>query len=90
MYVSDINEVELKYNGKYFEFVCRLNDDKYKIILINKINNAFACEIFCILENIINIRNYNVYSTLNKIPHLKKFKDGLKENVKIKKLKDKK
>ena len=89
MNVSDINEVELKYNGKYFEFVCRLNEDKYKIILINKINNAFACEIFCILENIINIRNRNIYSTLNKIPYIKKFKDGLKENIKIKKLKSK-
>ena len=89
MNISDINEVELKYNGKYFEFVCRLNKDNYKIILINKINNAFACEIFCILENIINTRNYNFYTTAKNIPYIKKFKDGLKGNIKLKKLKEK-
>ena len=56
MNVLDINEVELKYNGKYFEFVCRLKEENYKIILINKKNNAFACELFCVLENVS--RNY--------------------------------
>ena len=86
MNVVDITKVELKYNGKYFEFVCRLNEDKYKIILINKQNNLFACELYFILEKILfKERNYNMKNTIKKIPLIKRFKSGLKENIKKKK-----
>ena len=87
MNVLDINEVELKYNGKYFEFVCRLKEENYKIILINKKNNAFACELFCVLENVISLRN-GINTTANKIPYIKRFKNGLKENIRKKKIKE--
>ena len=36
MNVTDINEIELKYNGKCFEFVFRLIENSHKIILISK------------------------------------------------------
>ena len=86
MNIYDIIEIELKYNGKYFEFVCRLNEDNHKIILINKKNNAFACELYCLLEKIIyHIRNFDIIATTKKIPYIKRFKDGLKENIKNKK-----
>ena len=85
MNVYDINEIELKYNGKRFEFVFRLIGDNYKIILINKINNAFACELYCILENMIkNIRNFNITETAKKLPYIKRFKSGLEEKLKNK------
>ena len=86
MNIVDITKVELKYNGKYFEFVSRLNEDKYKIILINKQNNLFACELYFILEKILfKERNYNMKNTIKKIPLIKRFKSGLKENIKKKK-----
>ena len=47
--IHDINEIELKYNGKCFEFVFRLNEDNHKIILISKKNASFACELYYIL-----------------------------------------
>ena len=88
MNIYDINEIELKYNGKYFEFVCKLNDS-HKIILINKKDNVFACDLYCILENILNnIRNFDITSTAKKIPYIKRFKNGLKENIKNKKMKE--
>ena len=89
MDVLNIVDVELKYNGKYFEFVCKLNENNHKIILINKLNNAFACELFCVLHNLIDsIRNYNINTTTNTIPYIKRFKSGLKENLKNKKIKE--
>ena len=82
--IHDINEIELKYNGKCFEFVFRLNEDNHKIILISKKNASFACELYYILENIINnIRNFNIISTAKKIPYIKRFKSGLEKNKRL-------
>ena len=84
----DVIEIELKYNGKCFEFVFILNEQKHKIILINKNNNAFACELYYILGNIIyNQRKYELINSENSLMYVKGFKKALEDNLKTKKIK---
>ena len=84
----DVIEIELKYNGKCFEFVFILNEQKHKIILINKNNNAFACELYYILGNIIyNQRKYELINSENSLMYVKGFKKALEKNLKNKKIK---
>ena len=82
MNLSDVKDIELKYNGNNFEFIFNLDDDKYKAILINKISSVFACELYCVLENRLNIRRNQVFRSVSfKRPYVKRFKKALKINI---------
>ena len=54
MDVLDLVDVELKYNGKYFEFVCKLNENTWKAIDLkahNDIIQVDTTDSFIIDEN---------------------------------------
>ena len=85
--IIDIKDIELKYNGTNFEFIIILNENESKAILINKISNVFACELYCALENRLNIKKDIIKKSISFTrPYVQKFKSALKENIKNKKM----
>ena len=86
MNLSDINEIELKYNGKNFEFIFKLNEKESKALLINKISNVFACELYYALEKTLNIKKSIIFRSVSfKRPYAKRFKKALQYNIENKK-----
>ena len=90
--ISDIKNIELKYNGKNFEFIFELNEGQKKTLLINKKSSVFACELYCILDNRLNIRKKQTFRTVSfKKPIVERFRNALQKNVedhKVKRIKE--
>ena len=85
--ISEIQEIELKYNGNNFEFIFNFGENKTKALLINKLSTVFACELYCVLENNLNLKKNQIFHHVSfKTPNIKRFKKALKENVENKKL----
>ena len=85
MNISDVKDIELKYNGIFFEFIFKLINNQTKALLINKISTVFACELYCKLQNILNSRRYQINRSSFRTTYIKKFKNALKDNVESKK-----
>ena len=84
--ISEVKDIELKYNGINFEFIFKLNDNQSKALLINKLNDVFACDLYCILENRLNLRKNQINRMSFRQPYVKRFKKALKLNIESKKL----
>ena len=82
MNISDINGIELKYNGNIFEFLFLLDQNVLKALLINKMNSVFACELYCILDNKLNLKEKEVHRSVTfQRPIVKRFKNAIKTNI---------
>ena len=78
--LSNINNIELKYNGKNFEFLFYFNKEQTKALIIDKKNSVFVCELYCVLDNRMNMRKQQDFGFFKK-PVIKKFKNALQINV---------
>ena len=86
--IIDINDIKLNYNGINFELIFNLNDDKIKALIINKSSSVFACELYCVLENKLNIRRSKINRSISFTkPISMKFTKALKEKVEARKFK---
>ena len=84
---SDIKDIELKYNGINFEFIFSFDDNDSKALLINKISNVFACELYSVLRDSLNIKRNQVFRHVSfRRPYVKKFKKALMDNIETKKV----
>lgn len=82
MNISDINGIELKYNGNIFEFLFLLDQNVLKALLINKMNSVFACELYCILDNKLKLKENEVHRSVTfQRPIVKRFKNAIKTNI---------
>ena len=85
--IIDINDIKLNYNGINFELIFNLNDDKIKVLIINKASSVFACELYCVLENKLNMRKNQINRSISFTkPMSLKFTKALKQKVEARKL----
>jgi hypothetical protein len=85
----DINDIKLNYNGINFELIFNLNDDKIKVLIINKASSVFACELYCVLENKLNMRKNQINRSISFTkPMSIKFTKALKQKVEARKLRN--
>ena len=82
-----IKDIKLNYNGINFELIFNLIDDKTKAVIINKDSSVFACELYCVLENKLNIRKNQINRSISFTkPMSLKFTKALKKKVEARKL----
>ena len=84
----EIKDIKLNYNGINFQLIFDLNDDKMKVLIINKSSSVFACELYCVLENKLNIMKSKVNRSISFTKPISiKFTKALKKKVENRKLK---
>ena len=85
--IIEIKDIKLNYNGINFELIFNLIDDKTKAVIINKDSSVFACELYCVLENKLNIRKNQINRSISFTkPMSLKFTKALKKKVEARKL----
>jgi hypothetical protein len=87
--IIDINDIKLNYNGINFELIFDLIDDKKKALIINKDSSVFACQLYCVLENKLNMRKNKINRSISFTkPMSIKFTKALKQKVEARKLRN--